>query len=314
MHVPLSSLRLIPGLAMAALLLTAPVCAMASGGGGSWGGSTSSSSDAPKVDPQKAYQDGAAAMKAHDYKSAIKNFSDAHDVLPRDATVNYALGLAYIGDNNPKDARRPLERSIDGENPPADAYLQLGLVYLQLDKRSKAEDLQKSLSEVIAKCDAQCGDQRRGQLQGALESLNRALAGGGTGAASKPQGWNFPDEKTGRAKYAEAVGLINHHHYTEALAKLAEAESAAGPHPDIFNYMGFANRHLRRYDAAIGYYRQALAMHPDHVGATEYLGELYLELGRTADARAQLTKLDALCPFGCAAREELARWIATAQQ
>jgi hypothetical protein len=41
----------------------------------------------------------------------------------------------------------------------------------------------------------------------------------------------------------------------------------------------------------------------------DYLGELYLQIGRTADARRQLAKLDRLCPYGCAQREELARWI-----
>lgn len=283
--------------------------AIAMGGSMSSGGSTSA--EAPKIDPQKAYKEGVAALDAHDYKTAIGKFEDAHSVLPKDATVNYALGIAYLGDNDPKSARKPLERSVEGDNPPADAYLQLGLVYLKLDKRSKAEDLQKDLAEAITKCDAACGDERRGQLKTAQDQLGQALSGN---AAPKPSGWNFPDEKAGRAAYAEAVGLINKHRYAEALTVLARAEAAAGPHPDIFNYMGFASRHLRRYDSAIAYYRAALTLDPDHVGATEYLGELYLELGKTAEANQQLARLDELCPFGCAAREELARWISVAQQ
>jgi tetratricopeptide (TPR) repeat protein len=275
-----------------------------SGGGGS---------SAPQIDPQKAYQDGTAALNAHDYKSAISHFKDAQDAIPHDAMINYALGLAYIGDNDPKSARRPLERAIDADNPPADAYLQLGLVYLQLDKRSKAEDLQKDLTGIVAKCDSACGDQRRKDLQAALDSLTRALQTGGT-PAGKPTGWNFPGDAAGRAAYAEAVGLINHHQYADAITVLQRAEAASGPHPDIFNYLGFANRHLRRYDIAIGYYKRALALDPNHIGATEYLGELYLEIGRAAEAKQQLARLDELCPYGCAAREELAKWIATAQK
>jgi tetratricopeptide (TPR) repeat protein len=302
---------LLVALLAAASLGGPPALAMGGMSGGGGGGGMSDSS--PRIDPQKAYQDGIAALNAHDYKTAINRFNDARDALPRDATVNYALGVAYVGDNNPRDARRPLERSIEGDNPPPDAYLQLGLVYLKLDKRGKADDLQKDLAGVIAKCDAACGDQRRAQLQTAQDGLTQALQPG-TGGAGKPSGWNFPDEKTGRAAYAEAVGLINHHRYQEALLPLQRAEAAVGPHPDIFNYLGFVNRHLGRYDTAVAYYKQALALEPDHIGATEYLGELYLEIGRTEEARQQLARLDALCPFGCAAREELARWISTAQK
>lgn len=298
-------------LALPAVLLLAlygpPALAM----GGMGGGMGGSSSGAPQIDPQKAYQDGLEALKARDYKVAIKHFNDAREALPRDATVNYALGVAYVGNDEPKDARRAFERSVKADNPPPDAYLQLGLVYLKLDKRSKAEDLKTDLAEELAKCDSSCGDERRGQLQAALDSLDAAL---GSGNAPKPSGWNFPDGAAGRAAYADAVGLINQHRYAEALSALARAAAAAGPHPDIFNYMGFASRHLKRYDAALGYYRQALALDSDHVGATEYLGELYLELGRTEEARQELARLDQLCPFGCAAREELARWIALAQK
>jgi tetratricopeptide (TPR) repeat protein len=300
-------LALILGLALG----SAPQALAMGGMGGGMGGGSSSSG--PQIDPQKAYQDGVAAINAHDYKTAISRLKEAQDALPHDATVNYALGIAYIGDNDPKSARRPLERSVDGDNPPADAYLQLGLVYLQLDKRDKAEDLQKDLTEIVAKCDASCGDQRRAQLQAALDSLTHALQPSAA-PAGKPSGWNFPGDKAGRAAYAEAVGLINHHRYADAIAVLQRAEAASGPHPDIFNYLGFANRHLRRYDVAVGYYKQALALDPVHVGATEYLGELYLEIGRVAEAKQQLARLDELCPYGCAAREELAKWIATAQK
>jgi tetratricopeptide (TPR) repeat protein len=264
---------------------------------------------------QKDYQLGAAALKSHDYKTAIGKFKSALVALPDDAAINYALGIAYVGDDDINLAGHPLEHALEGQNPPPDTYLQLGLVYLKLDDRSKAEGVQKSLSDVIAKCDASCGDQRRDQLQAAQDSLTRALGQGAAPASGgKPTGWNFPDEKTGRADYAEAIGLINHRRYEEALVALSRAEEAVGPNPDIFDYMGFANRHLKRYDTAIAFYRQALALDPNHVGATEYLGELFLELGRTSEAKQQLAKLDELCPYGCAAREELARWMATAEK
>src|SRR5262245_40704938 len=95
------TMRTAPAILLVALLAVAslnapPALAMGGMSGGGGGMGTSS----PKIDPQKAYQDGVAALNAHDYKTAINRLSDAHDALPHDATVNYALGVAYVGDNN----------------------------------------------------------------------------------------------------------------------------------------------------------------------------------------------------------------------
>ena len=124
-------------------------------------------------------------------------------------------------------------------------------------------------------------------------------------------GWLLPGPAEGRAAYAEGVGLVNRAHYAEALAAFTRTEAAIGPHPDVLNYIGFTNRKLGHYDTAVSYYQAALAIDPNHRGANEYLGELYLEVGRVAEARQQLAKLETLCPYGCAEHEELARWVAS---
>ena len=103
--------------------------------------------------------------------------------------------------------------------------------------------------------------------------------------------------------------MINEQRYGEAITILDSAIWAAGPHPDILTYLGFANRKLKNYDAAESYYRAALAVAPDHRGATEYYGELKVERGDLAGARQMLGKLDRLCAYGCAEAEELRRWI-----
>ena len=108
------------------------------------------------------------------------------------------------------------------------------------------------------------------------------------------------------------MGYINAQRYADALATLERAQAVIGPQPDVLNYMGFANRKLGHYSEALGYYGQALLIDPHHRGANEYLGELYLEMGRMGEARHQLAVLDGLCPYGCAEREELARWISLA--
>jgi len=293
-------------LALVFVLASPRAGAMGSAGGGMSGGGDGMSG-ASRVDPAKAYQDGVAAYNAHDYKTAIDRFKEVLDVAPDDLSANYALGMAYVGDNDPKRARRALEKAAKSDKAPPGAHLQLGLVYLQLDDKDKAVSEQAAISDKLKSCGS-CTDKEKADWQAAYDSLSRAIEGG----ANKPTGWNFPGTGEGRKAYAEAVGLINHHRYQEALTALARAEAAIGPHPDILNYEGFANRHLGHYDTAIAKYKLALSINPDHVGANEYLGELYLEIGRIAEAKAQLAKLDTLCPFGCVEREELAGLIGLA--
>jgi len=64
-----------------------------------------------------------------------------------------------------------------------------------------------------------------------------------------------------------------------------------------------------QYDRAETYYREALAIAPDHRGATEYYGELMVERGDLPGARRMLARLETLCSFGCVESEDLRRWI-----
>jgi tetratricopeptide (TPR) repeat protein len=119
----------------------------------------------------------------------------------------------------------------------------------------------------------------------------------------------FAGPKAGDAAYIQAVSLINEHRYDEALKSLADAQTVFGPHPDILTYEGYAWRKKGDYDRAENYYRQALAIAPNHVGATEYYGELKVARGDIAGAKVMLARLDRLCVYGCADAEELRRWI-----
>ena len=186
-------------------------------------------------------------------------------------------------------------------------------LHLRAGRREQATAIQTSLTNKVAACDATCGDARRAQLNAALTQLTQALDAPATPAADPATtGWNFPSVEEGRAAYAEAVGLINQARYVEAFATLERTQEAVGPHPDVLNYMGFTSRKLGRLDDALAYYGQALTLDPNHLGATEYLGELYIQMGQLDRARVQLARLDELCAYGCAQREELSRWIAAA--
>jgi Tfp pilus assembly protein PilF len=105
------------------------------------------------------------------------------------------------------------------------------------------------------------------------------------------------------------VGLINERRFDDALAALDTARAAFGPHPDVLTYQGYVWRQKGQLDRAELYYLQALAIAPDHRGATEYYGELKVERGDLAGAQALLVRLERICAYGCAEAEELRRWI-----
>jgi Flp pilus assembly protein TadD len=78
---------------------------------------------------------------------------------------------------------------------------------------------------------------------------------------------------------------------------------------DAYNYLGFSNRWLGRYDAAFAAYDKALALDPAHKGALNYSGISYLKTGQKAKADAQLAKLQTSCA-NCDETKQLAKAIA----
>jgi tetratricopeptide (TPR) repeat protein len=79
---------------------------------------------------------------------------------------------------------------------------------------------------------------------------------------------------------------------------------------DALNLMGFSLRKLKKYDSAEKYYLRALEIEPEHLGANEYLGELYLQTDRPALARERQAVLKKACPDTCTERQELDQALA----
>jgi len=90
--------------------------------------------------------------------------------------------------------------------------------------------------------------------------------------------------------------------YKGALAELTPM-LAIYQHADLYNLMGFSLRKTGDYKQAYTFYRKALDFDPEHKGALEYLGELYVETGQIDKAKENVVLLKKLCPSGC---EELA--------
>lgn len=118
------------------------------------------------------------------------------------------------------------------------------------------------------------------------------------------------EDRERNPEYTKAVELIEAEKYEDAIPLLDRAAAREPKNADVQNYLGYAHRKLKRYDAAMKYYLAALAIEPKHRGANEYLGELYLETGQLAKAEERLAVLDSACFFGCEEYTELKEAIA----
>jgi tetratricopeptide (TPR) repeat protein len=99
-----------------------------------------------------------------------------------------------------------------------------------------------------------------------------------------------------------------------ALIKAKEFATARDPlfrimdktqHADVYNLLGFSLRKTGDHRNALTYYQKALDFDPDHKGALEYLGELYVETKQPDKAREQRARLAKLCPTGCEELDDL---------
>jgi len=139
--------------------------------------------------------------------------------------------------------------------------------------------------------------------------LSLALAGAALGATSALAVDNItskdaPDLTSVRAK-------IKAKDFKAALAELTPM-LATHQHADVYNLMGFSLRKTGDYKQAYTFYRKALDFNPEHKGALEYLGELYVETGQVEKARENVVLLKKLCPTGCEELADLEKAIAAA--
>ena len=141
-------------------------------------------------------------------------------------------------------------------------------------------------------------------------ALAVSLGTAGTPAGALAAG----DDDTGgsdrtRSGYEQALKLVDTADYAEALDILVKLNREESGNADVLNMLGYALRKLGRLETAFDHYREALAIEPRHLGANEYLGELYLEMGELEKAEERLALLADACPSGCEERDELSEAI-----
>jgi cytochrome b involved in lipid metabolism len=84
---------------------------------------------------------------------------------------------------------------------------------------------------------------------------------------------------------SEADTLIRQKNFTAALNLLKQADRSYANNADVNNLLG--------------YYQKALKINPNHLGALEYQGELFLQTKKLSSAKKNLAKLKKLCGENC---------------
>lgn len=134
--------------------------------------------------------------------------------------------------------------------------------------------------------------------------LGAALAAPGALAVDNVTSRDAPDLTSVRAK-------IKAKDFKAAIAELTPMLETY-QHADVYNLMGFSLRKTGDHKQAYTFYRKALDFDPEHKGALEYLGELYVETGQVDKARENVVLLQKLCPGGCEELADLEQAIASA--
>lgn len=120
-----------------------------------------------------------------------------------------------------------------------------------------------------------------------------AFSAGTNNSASDDQGTTVTKD------FKNAQKLIYSKKYEKAidiLISLEDKKPIGFSKADLYNYLGFATRKKNNpnYEDAEEYYLLALSIDANHIGALEYLGELYFETDRLGQAEELLIKLGAV--------------------
>ncbi len=123
----------------------------------------------------------------------------------------------------------------------------------------------------------------------------QGFAAGGGGDSS------YGDTKD---EFSEVNKLIKAEKYRQAHRELL-ALDVDDREADRLNLLGFTARKSGDYDDAARYYEQALALDPEHLGALEYQGELFITLGQLDKAKENLARIEKACWLYCSEEGQL---------
>ena len=111
------------------------------------------------------------------------------------------------------------------------------------------------------------------------------------------------------ALYERAIKYLDKQDYAKANKALKAYTKSEPDDADGWNLYAYANRKMNKFEKAEMYYEKALNIDPDHKGALEYQGELYMQTNRPDLAQENLIRLVKLCPDSCYELQKLEEYI-----
>ena len=91
------------------------------------------------------------------------------------------------------------------------------------------------------------------------------------------------------------VDLVEKEQFTEAVPALTKFVRKERNNADAWNLLGYSQRKTGMLKKSLKSYRKALSLDPGHIGAHEYIGELYLMMDKPDKARKHLKRLKRYC-------------------
>lgn len=115
--------------------------------------------------------------------------------------------------------------------------------------------------------------------------------------------------KSVNTELAKVTTLLNANNFKQALSDLKVIDLEFKNNADVNNLLGYSSRKLKQYKPAAIYYEKALKINPNHLGALEYQGELFVLTNKIAAAKKNLLKLEKLCGLKCDEYSDLKKAI-----
>jgi tetratricopeptide (TPR) repeat protein len=125
-----------------------------------------------------------------------------------------------------------------------------------------------------------------------LPVLGTVMPAGAFSSGSSDSAAADPDMRKGDAAVVER-------RFEDALASYKRVLDRDPENADAWSQTGFAHRKLGQFEKSLLAYQHALEIQPFHLGANEYLGELYLQTDQVEKAAEMASILRRACPNGC---------------
>lgn len=126
-------------------------------------------------------------------------------------------------------------------------------------------------------------------------SYGSSSSSGSSGGSSRSDGNGATQAPDIDEMMARARKYVERGWYRRAAGLLRQVTILDPFNADAWNEMGFAYRNVENYNQSARAYDRALSLEPDHLGALNYQGFMFLELSDPASARNNLARLGELC-------------------